>query len=497
MENEQAYFRELQPGTTLQDGKYIIERVLGAGGFGITYYARHTSLDQHYAIKEFFIDGRCVRNTMHHTVNLQGIGPELFEKYRKKFTEEAQTLAKLDHPNIVRVIDVFEENETSYIVMPFIEGKTLESLVEKNGLLDYGLTVNYIGQIANAVGYIHKRNILHRDIKPDNIMITADNHAILIDFGSAREFIQDKTQHQTSILTKGYAPIEQYSSNSRKGAYTDIYSLGAVLYYVLTGTKPMDATERLYDTMPEPKQINSQITNTANKTIIKAMQIKPEDRYQSVAEFMMDLVGGMTVPETRVEVKKEVPKKHVDSKQDDLVDVLSAPSTKKTKFSSIVIILIVLISAIGLGLFFYREAKYAEEQARREQRIEELLEQYHKECKKCDYKLQNANDYGKVDYFLEGIMSLREVEKIEQELNNLQYIGDDPQPSDTLFAKLNKKLEKASLVLQNRMENEPEQNEENFRWIKFVENKKKLDFWIQQLPNVNNASDFNIPNFQK
>ena len=126
-----------------------------------------------------------------------------------------------------------------------------------------------------------------------------------------------------------------------------------------------------------------------------------------------------------------------------------------------------------------------------------MWEQYHKECKKCDYKLQNANDYGKVDYFLEGIMLLREVEKIEQELNNLQYIGDDPQPSDTLFAKLNKKLEKASLVLQNRMENEPEQNEENFRWIKFVENKKKLDFWIQQLPNVNNASDFNIPNFQK
>lgn len=291
MENEQSYFRELQPGMTLQNGKYIIERVLGAGGFGITYYARHTSLDQHYAIKEFFIDGRCVRNTMRHTVNLQGIEPDMFEKYRKKFTEEAQTLAKLDHPNIVRVIDVFEENETSYIVMPFIEGKTLENLVEKNGPLDYGLTVNYIGQIASAVGYIHKRNILHRDIKPDNIMITADNHAILIDFGSAREFIQDKTQHQTSILTKGYAPIEQYSSNSRKGAYTDIYSLGAVLYYVLTGTKPMDATERLSEMMPEPKEINPQIGEDVNRTIMKAMQLKHENRHQTIDEFMNDLLG--------------------------------------------------------------------------------------------------------------------------------------------------------------------------------------------------------------
>lgn len=497
MNNEQAYFRELQPGVTLQNGKYIIERVLGAGGFGITYYARHTSLDQYYAIKEFFIDGRCVRNTMRHTVNLQGINPEMFDKYRRKFTEEAQTLAKLDHPNIVRVIDVFEENETSYIVMPFIEGRTLESIVEKNGPLEYGLAVNYIGQIANAVDYIHARNILHRDVKPDNIMITEDNHAILIDFGSAREFIQDKTQHQTSILTKGYAPIEQYSSNSRKGSYTDLYSLGAVFYFVLTGQKPMEATERLYDTMPEPKQINSQITETANKTIIKAMQIKPEDRYQSVTEFMKDLVGGEVATKPQVEVKKEAPKSHVDIKQDDLADVLSAPSTKKTKFSPIVIILIVLICALSLGLFFYREAKYAEEQARVEQRIEELTEQYHLECKKCDYKLQNANDYGNVDYFFEGIMLLREVERIEQELNSLQYIGDNPLPSDTLFEKLNKKLEKASLSIQHRMENEPDKSEENFRWLKFVENKKKLDYWTQQLPNVNNASEFNIPQFKK
>ncbi len=305
MENEQSYFRELQPGMTLQDGKYIIERVLGAGGFGITYYARHTSLDQHYAIKEFFIDGRCVRNTMRHTVNLQGIGPELFEKYRKKFTEEAQTLAKLDHPNIVRVIDVFEENETSYIVMPFIEGKTLESLVEKNGPLDYGLAVNYIGQIASAVGYIHTKNILHRDIKPDNIMITADNHAILIDFGSAREFIQDKTQHQTSILTKGYAPIEQYSSNSRKGTYTDIYSLGAVFYFVLTGQKPMDATERLSETMPEPKQLNPQISEDVNRTILKAMQLKHENRHQTIDEFMKDLLGQK--PSAPIKEEKVIP----------------------------------------------------------------------------------------------------------------------------------------------------------------------------------------------
>lgn len=352
MENEQSYFRELQPGMTLQDGKYVIDTVIGAGGFGITYYARHTSLDQHYAIKEFFIDGRCVRNTMRHTVNLQGISPDMFEKYKRKFTEEAQTLAKLDHPNIVRVIDVFEENETSYIVMPFIEGKTLESIVEKSGPLEYGLAVNYLGQIASAVGYIHSRNILHRDIKPDNIMITADNHAILIDFGSAREFVQDKTQHQTSILTKGYAPIEQYSSNSRKGTYTDIYSLGAVFYYVLTGTKPMDATERLSETMPEPKQINPQINEDVNRTILKAMQLKHENRHQTIDEFMSDLLG----QKSSVLVKEKVLSSNSPSTQSQTITPHS-PKTSleltegENKKAILISVCIVAIVAIGIVIW--------------------------------------------------------------------------------------------------------------------------------------------------
>lgn len=362
MGNEQSYFRELQPGMTLQDGKYVIDKVIGAGGFGITYYARHTSLDQHYAIKEFFIDGRCVRNTMRHTVNLQGISPDMFEKYRRKFTEEAQTLAKLDHPNIVRVIDVFEENETSYIVMPFIEGKTLESIVEKNGPLEYGLAVNYLGQIASAVGYIHSRNILHRDIKPDNIMITADNHAILIDFGSAREFVQDKTQHQTSILTKGYAPIEQYSSNSRKGTYTDIYSLGAVFYYVLTGTKPMDATERLSEAMPEPKQINPQINEDVNRTILKAMQLKHENRHQTIDEFMSDLLGqkpSVIVEEKVLPSDSPTPQSQTIISGSTKENVELIRDGNKNKLPAIVCVVAIVIVLVGIFIGMFRPGKDA------------------------------------------------------------------------------------------------------------------------------------------
>ena len=198
-------------------------------------------------------------------------------------------LAALHHPNIVEVIDVFDENNTSYMVMTFIEGRSLQSIVESSGRLPYPEVVNYIAQITNAVGYIHDRHILHRDIKPDNIMITADYKAILIDFGSAREFEQDKTQIHTSMLTHGYAPTEQYTANSRKGSYTDIYAIGATMYFVLTGHVPLESAARLTEQMVTPKELVPDIPDEANRTILKAMQLKAENRHQTVQEFMDDL----------------------------------------------------------------------------------------------------------------------------------------------------------------------------------------------------------------
>jgi serine/threonine protein kinase len=283
--------KELKNNTTLQSGKYTIEHVIGAGGFGITYYARHNGLGHHFAIKEFFIGAYCMRNSFRKTVMLQGMDNVVYEKYLQKFIEEAQTLARLDHPNIVKVTDIFQENNTAYIVMPFVEGQTLQQLVEQKGKLDYETAVNYMAQIAEAVDYIHTRDILHRDIKPENIIITPENKAILIDFGSAREFIHDKTQQHTSIYTQGYAPLEQYAANSRKGSYSDIYSLGATFYFALTGEKPMDAATRTMETMPEPKALVSDIPEEANRTIMKAMELKPEERQQRVGEFMGDLLN--------------------------------------------------------------------------------------------------------------------------------------------------------------------------------------------------------------
>lgn len=309
-ENNELTFKELQPGTSLNTGKYIIEKKIGEGGFGITYKAVQTGLNRAVCIKEYFLAGRCMRNTQAKTVHLQGISDEKYEKYRQAFVKEAQTLASLRHPNIVEVIDIFDENNTSYMVMNFIEGRSLQCIVDANGPLSYPEAVNYMAQITDAVRYIHEHNILHRDIKPENIMVTADYKAILIDFGSAREFEQDKTQMHTTMLTHGYAPPEQYTANSKKGSYTDIYALGATLYFILTGKVPLEAAARSIEEITEPKQLNPSIPNEGNRTIMKAMKLKKEERYQLVQDFMNDLKnmhgggsgegnGGSSQPKTK------------------------------------------------------------------------------------------------------------------------------------------------------------------------------------------------------
>ncbi|GHT39884.1 hypothetical protein AGMMS49965_07190 [Bacteroidia bacterium] len=342
----------LSIGTTLQAGKYTVEHVIGAGGFGITYYVRHNALGSHFAMKEFFINGYSTRQTEHTTIALQGLDKAVYDKYLQKFIEEAQTLARLNHPNIVKIVDVFQENNTAYIVMPFVEGQTLQQIVAGRGRLNYETALDYITQLSEAVDYIHQRDILHRDIKPENIIITPLNKAILIDFGSAREFIQDKTQSHTTILTHGYAPLEQYSPSSRKGSYTDIYSLGAVFYFALTGKKPMDATMRTMQAMPEPKTLVPNIPDAANYVIMKAMQLQPELRYQRIGEFVGELLNRR---KTREKKKK-----------------------KKSKFIWIFVIILLLIGG-GLGYVKYQQERLVQERIEKEKANERVKEKIRQE----------------------------------------------------------------------------------------------------------------------
>jgi serine/threonine protein kinase len=244
--------------------------------------------------------------------------------------------------------------------MPFVEGQTLQQLVEQKGKLDYETAVNYMAQIAEAVDYIHTRDILHRDIKPENIIITPENKAVLIDFGSAREFIHDKTQQHTSIYTQGYAPLEQYAANSRKGSYSDIYSLGATFYFALTGEKPMDAATRTMETMAEPKALVPEIPEEANRTIIKAMELKPEDRQQRVGEFMGDLLNAKPKMHTANHKKK---------------------STKNKKWKTpLIILLYIVLYGISVGVFIDQSDHYIwRKEARLEKEAQQSLKNFFKD----------------------------------------------------------------------------------------------------------------------
>ena len=201
---------ELRQGTPLQGGRYIIKRVLGQGGFGITYLAEQVSLGRNVAIKEFFMKDNCQRNSVTGKVttgNTLQIG-----RYHAKFLKEARTLSGLSHPNIISIIDVFEENGTAYYAMPFMPNGSLSDLVKRNGPLQEDVALRYIKQIAQALKYMHNKHLCHFDVKPANILLDANDNAVLIDFGISKNY--DAHGNETSTtpigMSEGYAPLEQY-----------------------------------------------------------------------------------------------------------------------------------------------------------------------------------------------------------------------------------------------------------------------------------------------
>lgn len=275
----------LSPGTLLYHDNYRINNKLGQGGFGITYQAVMVTLNKEVVIKELFFSGYSIRDISNSTISIQSLEQSQYEEVKARFIKEGQTLAAFDHHNIVRVSFIFEENNTVYLVMEYIRGDTLRDYIDKKGKLPVAEALDYVTQIANALEVIHEKNILHRDIKPSNIIITPEGRAVLIDFGIAKQFADNKTVSNTGAHTPGFAPIEQYSGRRKLGPFTDIYSLSATLYYTLTGSRPMDATDRVYEDLKEPILINPEISPALNEVILKGMAIKSDDRYQTIAEF--------------------------------------------------------------------------------------------------------------------------------------------------------------------------------------------------------------------
>ena len=220
--------------------------MLGRGGFGITYLAIDERGGGQVAIKEYFPGECAVRGGDHRVLERSGDDHEdAFRWGLDRFRDEGRVLARFDHPNIVRVIGDFEAHGTGYIVMAYVGGETLSTRLAREGPLDEERSLAVVLPIADGLEQVHAAGYLHRDIKPDNIVIGGDGAPVLLDFGAARRALGDRTRRLTAVVSDGYAPLEQYARDSRQGPWTDIYALGAVLYRCLTGRRLPDAPARV------------------------------------------------------------------------------------------------------------------------------------------------------------------------------------------------------------------------------------------------------------
>ena len=284
----------LQAGALLKNGEYKIEKVLGQGGFGITYLAEQTSLGRKVALKEFFMEGLCNRDADTSNVSVGSVGSKkLVERFKQKFIKEARTIASFDNSHIISIHDVFEENGTAYYVMEYLGGKSLSAIVNEQGIMSETLAMKYIRQVADALAEVHANNLLHLDVKPANIMLNKKGEAVLIDFGISKHYDEAGNQTSSALIgtSEGYAPLEQYEAGALDSftPATDIYALGATLFFLLTGMRPPKAGDVMNDGLPE---LPSEISQTVSGAITAAMQPRRKDRPQSIAEFLCLVESG-------------------------------------------------------------------------------------------------------------------------------------------------------------------------------------------------------------
>lgn len=322
----------LPEGTHLRE--YVIKSVIGSGGFGITYLAKDNNLSRQVVIKEFFPELMAIRET-------SGVAPQdkdtadLFDWSLKRFMEEARVIASFDHPNIVRVLQYFRENNTAYFVMPLLVGTDLKTVItQRKNLITEEEMNHWLAQLLDGLEVVHQQGFLHRDIKPANILI-CDNgkRPVLIDFGSARNAYHNRSRSLAVMITKGYSPIEQYSLNSEQGPFTDIYSLGATFYAIIRGKLPPDAMARVEATfsndLPDPCESlasNHDIKLDLNllKAIDWALSIHGRDRPRTIADWRAVLFPA----------SQSTPNKKSENKLPPAPIILPTPNEDKTIFYS-------------------------------------------------------------------------------------------------------------------------------------------------------------------
>ena len=272
-------------GQKLQE-RYLIGGVIGKGGFGITYTAFDTKLERRVAIKEYYPYGLALRSPGTTMVSAPDAdSSDVFGKGAEKFYDEARLVAKFsDNQNIVSIYDFFYENSTVYYVMEYLHGQSMKKYIEKHGVVSPEQAVYIAKEVSNALVSSHSANVLHRDISPDNIMLCNNGKVKLIDFGAARQVLSEGSQSLSVILKQGFAPLEQYQKKGKQGPWTDIYALGATIYYLTTGDVLDDPMSRLDDDEEFSSNIYG-INDELWDVIKKSTMLKPKDRYKDIFEF--------------------------------------------------------------------------------------------------------------------------------------------------------------------------------------------------------------------
>ncbi len=306
--NKSTYVNDpsVLPCGSILMGRYIVGKMLGKGGFGITYLAYDIKTDKTVAVKEFYPNGLAHRASGNPTVTVStSEDASVFQNGAEKFYSEAKLVAKFNgNPGIVSVYEFFYENDTVYFSMEYLHGKTLKKYIDENGVITEAQAVSIADSVSSALLAAHSANVMHRDISPDNIMLCDDGTVKIIDFGAARQLVSQGSQNLSVILKQGFAPIEQYQKKGKQGPWTDIYSLGATLYYALTLDTIDDPMSRMES--DEEYQSNKHgISEPLWEIIRTSTMLKAADRYQDIFLFRNALSAAGIAPDPIVAPKDE------------------------------------------------------------------------------------------------------------------------------------------------------------------------------------------------